>query len=130
MIAHWPKGLRVKPGTITDQPGHLIDFMATFIDIADAQYPKQIGERQIDPYDRASQIRAMLAHDVTDRFDGSLEKAAAAVQADLLVVVGDEDFSINPEAAVAFAKLADGQVLKLVSSLFSNVADSLIDPSR
>jgi homoserine O-acetyltransferase len=81
-----------------------------------AEQLERIGERQIDPYDRASQIRAMLAHDVTDRFDGSLEKAAAAVQADLLVVVGDEDFSINPEAAVAFAKLADGQVLKLSSS--------------
>ena len=49
LIAHWPKGLKTKPGSITRQPGHLIDFMATFIDVAKATYPKQIGERKIDP---------------------------------------------------------------------------------
>ena len=49
LIAHWPKGLKTKPGSITRQPGHLIDFMATFIDVAQAKYPKQIGERKIDP---------------------------------------------------------------------------------
>ena len=49
LIAHWPKGLKTKPGTITRQPGHLIDFMATFIDLADADYPEHIGDRQIDP---------------------------------------------------------------------------------
>lgn len=49
MIAHWPAGLKTKAGSTTDQPAHLIDFMATFIDLAGAEYPKQIGERQIDP---------------------------------------------------------------------------------
>lgn len=49
MIAHWPAGLKTQPGSITDQPGHLIDFMATFMDVADAPYPKQIGDRIIDP---------------------------------------------------------------------------------
>lgn len=49
MIAHWPKGLKTKPGAFTDQPGHLIDFMATFLDVANAKYPKRIGDRQIDP---------------------------------------------------------------------------------
>ncbi|MBG86519.1 MAG: sulfatase [Verrucomicrobiales bacterium] len=49
MIAHWPKGLKTKPGSFTDQPGHLIDYMATFIDVANAKYPKQIGDRKIQP---------------------------------------------------------------------------------
>jgi arylsulfatase len=49
LIVHWPAGLKVKPGAITDQPGHLIDFMATFVDLADAAYPRQIGDRTIDP---------------------------------------------------------------------------------
>lgn len=49
MIAHWPKGLKVKAGSVTSQPGHLIDFMATFIDLAGATYPKQVGDRMIDP---------------------------------------------------------------------------------
>jgi arylsulfatase A-like enzyme len=49
MIAHWPRGLKTKPGSVTDQPGHLVDFMATFIDLADADYPTEIGNRKIDP---------------------------------------------------------------------------------
>lgn len=49
LIVHWPEGLDLPAGSITHQPGHLIDFMATFIDLAGADYPKQIGERQIDP---------------------------------------------------------------------------------
>ena len=49
MIAHWPAGLKTKPGSVTDQPGHLIDFMATFIELAGAKYPQQIGTRTIDP---------------------------------------------------------------------------------
>ena len=49
MIAHWPAGLKTKPGAITNQPGHLIDFMATCIELGDATYPEQIGDRQMDP---------------------------------------------------------------------------------
>ncbi len=49
LIVHWPKGLKSKPGSITRQPGHLIDFMATFVDLGEAKYPKQVGERKIDP---------------------------------------------------------------------------------
>ncbi len=49
LIVHWPEGLKVDAGSITHQPGHLIDFMATFMEIADAEYPKRIGTRKIDP---------------------------------------------------------------------------------
>ena len=49
LIVHWPAGLKTSPGSITNQTGHLIDFMATFVDLAGAKYPKNIGDRQIDP---------------------------------------------------------------------------------
>jgi len=49
LIVHWPEGLKTDPGSITHQPGHLIDFMATFIDLAGATYPEQIGDRRMDP---------------------------------------------------------------------------------
>ena len=49
MIAHWPAGMKVEGGQITRQPAHLIDFMATFLDVADAKYPKKIGDRKVDP---------------------------------------------------------------------------------
>ena len=46
---HWPAGLKTAPGSYTSQPGHLIDFMATFLDVGNATYPKQVGTRAIDP---------------------------------------------------------------------------------
>jgi arylsulfatase len=49
LIAHWPKGLGTKPGSITRQPGHLVDFMATCLDLSGAAYPEKIGDRVIDP---------------------------------------------------------------------------------
>jgi len=49
LIVHWPAGLKTEPGATTDQPGHLIDFMATFIDLAEADYPEKVADRTIDP---------------------------------------------------------------------------------
>ena len=49
LIVHWPAGLKTRPGSFTDQPGHLIDFMATVVDVADAQYPSQWQGRDITP---------------------------------------------------------------------------------
>ncbi|MCH2065090.1 MAG: arylsulfatase [Roseibacillus sp.] len=65
LIAHWPRGLKAEPGRsaagvdqglsptplgpITRQPGHLIDFMATFLELGKASYPKKVGSRTIDP---------------------------------------------------------------------------------
>jgi len=45
-IAYFPKGLKTKPGSITDQPAHLIDVMATVIELGNTAYPKTAG---IDP---------------------------------------------------------------------------------
>lgn len=49
LIVSWPDGLKTAPGSITDQPGHLVDLMASFIDVAGAEYPTQVGDRTIDP---------------------------------------------------------------------------------
>ncbi len=40
LIAHWPVGITADQGSITDQPAHLVDFMATLIDVAGTEYPK------------------------------------------------------------------------------------------
>ncbi|MDP0497649.1 MAG: arylsulfatase [Verrucomicrobiota bacterium JB024] len=42
LIAYWPGGI-VNPGRLVHQPGHLVDFMATFIDLADAAYPPTVN---------------------------------------------------------------------------------------
>ena len=49
LIVHWPAGLKTKAGDFTDQPGHLIDFMPTLIDVAGATYPSQFDGRDITP---------------------------------------------------------------------------------
>jgi arylsulfatase A-like enzyme len=49
MIVHWPQGLKTKAGSITDQPGHIVDFMATCLELGGGKYPKQVKERKVDP---------------------------------------------------------------------------------
>ncbi len=49
MIAHWPAGMKAKAGSITDQPAHLIDFMATCIDVAKTKYPGSWPNIELDP---------------------------------------------------------------------------------
>ncbi|HET6573153.1 MAG TPA: arylsulfatase, partial [Fimbriiglobus sp.] len=39
LIAHWPKGIAAK-GELRRQPGHLIDIMATCLDLSGAKYPE------------------------------------------------------------------------------------------
>jgi arylsulfatase len=49
LIVHWPGGLQTAAGSITRQPGHLIDLMATCVELGKARYPKQIDDRRIEP---------------------------------------------------------------------------------
>ena len=56
LIAHWPKGLKTEPGRITRQPAHLIDFMATFLELGQAKYPTRINDREIDPLEGKSLV--------------------------------------------------------------------------
>ncbi len=48
MIVSWP-GLKTQPGSVTDQPAHLIDFMATCVDLAGADYPVDYNGRAVTP---------------------------------------------------------------------------------
>lgn len=48
MIVNWPAGLTAK-GQITAQPGHLVDIMATCLDLAGTDYPTQIDGQPISP---------------------------------------------------------------------------------
>ena len=47
LIANWP-GV-VKPGTQTDQAGHIIDIMATLLDITATKYPEQLDGAKLRP---------------------------------------------------------------------------------
>lgn len=55
--------------------------------------------------DKASQLRAMKSHDVFAHFDGSMEKAAEAIRADVLIIVSETDHMVNPQPAIDFARV-------------------------
>jgi hypothetical protein len=50
LVAHWPKGIdRKLHGKFTHQPAHLIDLMATCVDLAKADYPQVVKGKKIVP---------------------------------------------------------------------------------
>jgi arylsulfatase len=54
LIARWPR--EVKPGTITRQVGHLIDFMPTFVELAGGEYPANYHGNEILPAEGKSLV--------------------------------------------------------------------------
>jgi arylsulfatase A-like enzyme len=59
LIAHWPAGLKAAPGSLTGQVGHLIDIMATCLDVAGAPYPESYRGLPITPLEGKS-LRPIL----------------------------------------------------------------------
>lgn len=57
LIAHWPNRIKTK-GELRHQPGHLIDIMATALDISGAKYPTQRAGQKITPPEGRSLIPA------------------------------------------------------------------------
>ena len=52
MIVRW-KG-KIKPNTVTNEVGHLIDLLPTFIDLAGAKYPSEYSGNKILPLEGTS----------------------------------------------------------------------------
>lgn len=48
MIAHWPQGI-AQVNTVSAEPGHVVDFMATCLELAQTQYPGEFNGRKITP---------------------------------------------------------------------------------
>ena len=71
------------------------------------------GGAAMNIHDRAAQLRAMLAHDVSRSLGGEMERAAQAVNADLLVVASLQDRAVSPAPALEFAELAGAEVIEL-----------------
>jgi arylsulfatase A-like enzyme len=55
LIAHWPASIRGdRAGRLERQPGHLIDIMATCVDLAGASYPEEVSGQTIKPREGVS----------------------------------------------------------------------------
>ncbi len=49
LIVHWPKGLGARPGSLTDEMGHVMDIMPTCLNLAGAAYPRSFNGHRITP---------------------------------------------------------------------------------
>ena len=75
----------------------------------------RVDTHRFDANDKIRQTQAMMDLDVTRQFGGSLERAARAVKAKLLVVVAKFDHVVTPGPATEFASHAGAKLLTLES---------------
>ncbi len=62
LIVHWPKGIAAR-GELRKQPGHLIDIMATCVDVSDSKYP---GSKEATPLEGRS-LRPAFVNQAIER---------------------------------------------------------------
>lgn len=55
LIAHWPQGISARDG-LRHQPGHLIDMMATCVELSGASYPTTHNGHEIQPMEGRSLV--------------------------------------------------------------------------
>jgi arylsulfatase len=60
LVAHWPKGIAAR-GELRRDPGHLVDLMATAVDLAGASYPAELNGEKITAMQGVS-LRAAFEH--------------------------------------------------------------------
>ncbi len=53
LIAHWPNGIGAE-GDLSAEPSHLIDLMATCVDVGNARYPKERNGEPVTPLEGKS----------------------------------------------------------------------------
>jgi arylsulfatase len=65
LIAFWPAGIKVPRGSISDRIGHVMDFMATFVELAKAIYPAVYKGNSIKPTQGSSLEPAFVSNTTT-----------------------------------------------------------------
>lgn len=63
LITHWPAGIQ-RRGELERQPGHLIDVMATCVDVAGAKYPTKRDGHAIQPLEGKSLAPAFAGKEI------------------------------------------------------------------
>jgi arylsulfatase len=65
LIAFWPKGIRVPGGSMSGSTGHVMDFMATFVEVARAPYPAHYRGTPVKPLQGKSLVPAFRSQKAT-----------------------------------------------------------------
>lgn len=81
---------------------------ASFISKANSQF-----EPNFNPYNWASQLRAMLAQDIYKPFNNSLLATSKTIKAKVFMVVSMQDHMVNPHPALTFAPFIHAKVMRL-----------------
>jgi arylsulfatase A-like enzyme len=68
LIVRWPAGLTRPPGTLSHEPGHVIDMLPTCLDVAGIPYPATFHGRPLTPVEGRS-LRPAFAGRPRDRQD-------------------------------------------------------------
>ena len=63
-IVHWPAGMKVGRGTITRERGHVVDLMATCLELAGASYPDEFNGVAIDAHESRSLVPIFRGEEV------------------------------------------------------------------
>jgi len=63
LIISWPAGLKTEPGSWTDEPAHLVDFMATALELAGTEYPTTWPGIEVDPLQGKSLLPTFRGED-------------------------------------------------------------------
>ena len=66
LIAHWPNGIK-DHGTFRHEPGHLVDIMATCVDLAEAKYPAEWKTSPVHSMEGKSLVPVFGGKDLPDR---------------------------------------------------------------
>lgn len=61
----------------------------------------------------ASQLKAMITHDISKNFDGSFETASAEIKSKLLLIVSRNDLTVNPASTLKLAELLGSELIIL-----------------
>jgi arylsulfatase A-like enzyme len=61
LIAFWPTGINLPKGSFSDRTGHVMDFMATFLELAGAKYPTVYNGNTIKPMQGSSLVPAFTS---------------------------------------------------------------------
>jgi len=64
-------------------------------------------------WDQQRQAEAMISHDITRDFNGDMKKAAAQINTQFLIIVGEDDRIVTPQPALGFAELTGATVVEL-----------------
>lgn len=76
-----------------------------------------------DANDKIRQVEAMMSIDVSKDYGYSMDRAAAAVKARVLVIVSRCDHVVTPQPALDFAALLHAQIIELDSDCGHSVAE-------